>query len=164
MRQFLMAFCATVFLVAAHGPGSAQNSSGMTQANEAVSNVLSGIEQSLIRKYFRNQANLEQDDGDDAPGRGKGKRKGKGKAKGKNKSKKTPPGLAKREGGLPPGLAKRDTLPPGLQGRGLPNDLQGQLPNRGLAQEIQLVGNDAVLVEKATGVILDILRNVTGPN
>ena len=47
---------------------------------------------------------------------------------------------------------------------GLPNDLQGQLPDRGLDQEIQLIGNDAVLVEKASGVILDILRNVTVPN
>lgn len=63
--------------------------------------------------------------------------------KGKVKSKQLPPGLAMhlRHGSLPPGLQKRlPSLPSGLQRR--------------------IVGNDVVLIETATSLILDVLRDV----
>ena len=70
-----------------------------------------------------------------------------------------PPGLANRQQ-LPPGLQKHiqrtGRLPPGLENRGLPNDLLGLLPQR-RGQNYQVVGNDIMLIEAATGLILDIM-------
>ncbi|MBF0270139.1 MAG: hypothetical protein HQL44_16265 [Alphaproteobacteria bacterium] len=68
-----------------------------------------------------------------------------------------PPGLAKK-GKLPPGLAKRDTLPPGLAKRSLPSDLEDRLGNPAWNRERSIVGDDVVLIDTATNVILDILR------
>lgn len=75
------------------------------------------------------------------------------------KHKGLPPGLAKRDS-LPPGLAKRDTLPPGLASRALPNDLERRLSRLPHGMRRNQVGNDIVLIEEATGLIIDILRNV----
>lgn len=76
-----------------------------------------------------------------------------------------PPGLAKREQ-LPPGLQKhieRDgTLPPGLAKRGLPNDLLSRLPRRPAGQDYRVVGDDVVLIDTATRVILDVMKGVLG--
>ena len=73
-----------------------------------------------------------------------------------------PPGLAKRDR-LPPGLQKQiqrnGTLPPGLAKRGLPGDLRGRLPRR-KGQDYRVVGSDIVLIETATNVVLDIMKNV----
>ncbi|CAA6604421.1 LWamide neuropeptides [Rhodospirillaceae bacterium LM-1] len=68
-----------------------------------------------------------------------------------------PPGLAKK-GRLPPGLAKRDTLPPGLAKRDLPNDLESRLGQLPWGRERSIVGDDIVLIDTATNVILDILK------
>lgn len=74
-----------------------------------------------------------------------------------------PPGLAKRDS-LPPGLAKQlernGRLPPGLEKRDLPEGLDRLLPPRGHGQERVAVDNDVLLIETATGLILDILRDV----
>ncbi len=43
--------------------------------------------------------------------------------------------------------------------RGLPGDLRGQLPRR-KGQDYRVVGNDIVLIETATNVILDVMENV----
>ncbi len=75
-------------------------------------------------------------------------------------------GKSGRSGGLPPGLAKhlerRGTLPPGLAKRDLPPGLASRLPpaRPGLGRFV--VGNDVVLIETATGIILDILEGVFG--
>jgi len=86
------------------------------------------------------------------------KRASKGKGKGKNK--KLPPGLAKRKE-LPPGLKRqlerRRTLPPGLAVRELPADLAAQLPDPQQGTDRIVVEDDVVLIEKATGRILDII-------
>ena len=71
----------------------------------------------------------------------------------KGKSGKMPPGLARhieRYGTLPPGLAKKP-LPPGLAGR---------LPATTAGRKRVIVGTDVVLVQAATGVILDIIKDV----
>ena len=50
-------------------------------------------------------------------------------------------------------------LPPGLQKRALPNDLQRKLRHRA-DEETMIVDNDILLVKKATGVIIDIIKDV----
>jgi hypothetical protein len=104
------------------------------------------------------------DDGDDS-GNGKSKKKDKGKSKAKSggdkgKSKQMPPGLAKRDD-LPPGLAmqleRNGTLPPGLAKRDFPSDLDNLLPTRRGGLDRLIVEDDVVLIDRTTGVIMDIL-------
>jgi hypothetical protein len=78
---------------------------------------------------------------------------------GKGKSGQTPPGLARRNQ-LPAGLAKRKTLPPGLAKRNLPSNLESQLPPAPVGVERVLVGDDVVLIQKGTNLLLDVLENV----
>lgn len=77
----------------------------------------------------------------------------------RGRHKRLPPGLAKRET-LPPGLAKRDTLPPGLAKRDLPSDLEHRLSRLPHGMRRSQVGNDIVLIEEATGLVIDILRGM----
>ncbi len=92
--------------------------------------------------------------------------KGKKKKK-KNKGGDLPPGLAKRDT-LPPGLArhleKYGTLPRGLELRGLPDSLEARLPDLGPGRKRVVVDDDVLLIEKATGKVLDILIDVIGGN
>ena len=71
-----------------------------------------------------------------------------------------PPGLAKREGNLPPGLAKRDRLPPGLQGEPLPRDLERRLSPIPSAYVRVRIGQDVVLMDRRTRVVLDVIYGV----
>jgi hypothetical protein len=104
--------------------------------------VFSEIEKRLIRDYLQTK-------------------KGERDNKAHSKAKTMPHGLAKRDE-LPPGLAQHvarwGTLPPGLEKRDLPYHLESRLPKLkpGLARKI--VGNDVVLIERATGLVLDILE------
>ena len=96
------------------------------------------------------------------------KRKGKIKKGKHGKEKGLPPGLAKKDT-LPPGLAKQleknGTLPPGLEKRVLPDDLYRKLPRRSKKHDRVIVDRDVVLLERATGKVLDILRDVVvGPD
>lgn len=75
------------------------------------------------------------------------------------KEKGMPPGLAKRDS-LPPGLAKRDALPPGLAKRDLPSGLERSLSRLPNGMRRSQIGDDIVLIEEATSLILDILRGV----
>ena len=65
--------------------------------------------------------------------------------------------------GLPPGIAKNlargKPLPPGIAKKFLPYDLSSQLPYRD-GYERLIVGRDILLIEIATGVVFDILRDV----
>jgi hypothetical protein len=74
-----------------------------------------------------------------------------------------PHGLAKRDR-LPPGLEKQieknGTLPPGLAKRDLPDELVRRLPKRGKGQEVVWVDDDVYLIETATRVVLDVVRDV----
>jgi hypothetical protein len=133
----------------AAGKGLGQGVTG----EQAALAVFSDIEKRLIRDFFG-----------DKTGKGVGK-KGAGAGKYKGKSKTMPPGLANR-GELPPGLQKHlerfDTLPPGLAKRDLSYDLQSRLPRLGVGLARKIIGNDVVLIEEATGVVLDILEGVLG--
>lgn len=128
---------------AAEKPGGPNpHGQGMT-AEEAVGTVFTEIEKRIIRDYFGQHG-----------GAGGGEH---------GKSKKMPPGLAKRNE-LPPGLqmqiVKNGTLPPGLAKRDLPPDLVLKLPALKKGLERKIVGNDVVLIQTATGVVLDVLRGV----
>lgn len=74
-----------------------------------------------------------------------------------------PPGLAKRDR-LPPGLdkplQKNGQLPPGLQGRGLPGDLETRLSPLPAGYARMVIGSDIVLGNTRTNVVVDILRGV----
>lgn len=135
------------FLIAM--PLSAAQQGGDRQMHQGVADILfTEVEKHLIREYYdKNYGDLDDD---------KGKRKGK---KG-GKNKKMPPGLAKKEE-LPPGLAKQlernGTLPPGLAKRDLPSDLESRLPLLPKTHQRVIVDEDILLIEKATGRILDIL-------
>lgn len=79
------------------------------------------------------------------------------------KHKKTPPGLAKKNR-LPPGLVKQvkrnGHLPPGLEGRGLPEQLSGQLSNLPAGYVRLVVESDIVLINKKTGIVADVMVGV----
>lgn len=83
-------------------------------------------------------------------------------------SKKTglPPGLAKRDR-LPPGLEKqlvrKGHLPPGLEKRSLPNDLIARLPAPSKGTHRYIAGTDVLLVDTATNIVLDIIRDALTP-
>jgi len=74
-----------------------------------------------------------------------------------------PPGLAKKSR-LPPGLRKQlyrhGELPPGLQGRGLPAELERRLSRLPDGYVRIRVGTDVVLMDRRTRVVLDIIRDI----
>lgn len=64
---------------------------------------------------------------------------------------------------LPPGIAKNlargKPLPPGIAKKALPVDLVYRLPHRD-GYELVIVGSDIVRVAVATGIIIDVLKDV----
>ena len=68
--------------------------------------------------------------------------------------------------GLPPGqqkrLAKGKPLPPGIAKKHLPTSLDHRLgaPRPGTARVI--IGNDVVLIQVSTGLVLDVIASVIG--
>lgn len=118
---------------------------------DVAGSVLGEEERKIIEDYYKAQS--DKDD----------KEKKKSKAKDKKGSKKFPPGLAKKEQ-LPPGLAKQieknGKLPPGLEKRDLPDELESKLPKTAKHTERAVVGNDIVLIEKGTDIVLDVMKDV----
>ena len=80
-----------------------------------------------------------------------------------------PPGLAKRGGNLPPGLQKhleRDgTLPPGLQKRvsPFPAELEARLPRLPSGYGRVILGQIAIILDRRTQRIVDIIHDVLNP-
>ena len=161
---------------------------GVRQGHAVADTVFSEIEKKLIREYFDPQANRDSRDQDDRDKPGKAKAKAKNKDRGDHGrggggddvdvdididldgddgGKGLPPGLAKRDD-LPPGLEMQidrfGRLPPGLAKRDLPADLDRRLGalRPGLGRHV--VGSDVVLIEVATGIVLDILYDVIRNN
>lgn len=122
----------------------------------AIKGGFSELERQLIGDYFNKHRYYADEDS----GGGKSK---KHKGKGKGKQKGMPPGLAKR-GKLPPGLQKQlqrnGTLPPGLAKRDLPGNLNTQLPSVDEGLERVITNTSVLLVDKATGVIKDIIKDI----
>ena len=115
--------------------GKNKGQSGDVATDRLLGTVISAVERALIGDYVR-----------------------KAKASGQG----LPPGLAKRQH-LPPGLQKHidrtGRLPPGLEKRRLPGDLRALLPYR-KGKDYRVVGNDIVLIETATELILDVMQGV----
>ncbi len=113
--------------------GKDQGKSGDVATDRLLGTVISAVERALIGDYVR-----------------------KAKASGRG----LPPGLAQRQH-LPPGLQKHidrtGRLPPGLEKRRLPGDLRALLHIRS-GQDFRVVGNDIVLIEIATELILDVMK------
>ncbi len=129
----------------------AETSAAKAVIDKAIEGGFSELEKQIIEKYFKDNKNNDSNDNKDRND------KKKGMPKGLAKKEKLPPGLARqleRNGTLPPGLAKRD----------LPSDLQSRLPDPAEGLERTIVENTVVLVEKATGRIVDILKDVVTGN
>ncbi len=115
--------------------GKDQGKSGDVATDKLLGTVISAVERALIGDYVR-----------------------KAKASGQG----LPPGLAQRQH-LPPGLQKHiertGRLPPGLEKRRLPGDLRALLPYH-KGRDYRVVGTDIVLIEIATNLILDVMKDV----
>jgi hypothetical protein len=147
----------------AQTPPPPRTVTGAPGALESVGQVLfDAAEKAIIEKFFGRSATAVDTISDSGADRGGKGNKNKGnKSKGKKKG--LPPGLAKKTL-LPPGLQRQlernGRLPPGLAKRDLPADLQSQLPPAKDGTERVIAGADVVLIHEATGVVLDILRDV----
>lgn len=124
-----------------------------TDVAKAVEGGFSELEKQVIEKYFKDlKTNTETEAT---------------VSKDKKKKKRLPPGLAKKDK-LPPGLAmqleRNGTLPPGLAKRDLPSDLKTELTDPIEGLERTIVNQSVVLVEKATGRIVDILKDIVTGN
>ena len=152
MRFFLSLIFLAFFMV----PAGAQK---LPTAKEIGDIVFKEVEKRAIEEFFGKKAEKAARDGGDKKSKKAKKSKGRGKGRGKG----LPPGLAKRDS-LPPGLQKRlekhGTLPPGLAKRDIPAGLESKLPELPPGLERIIAGDDVVLLEKATGKILDVIEGV----
>ena len=132
LLSVLMAGCATT-----NTGGPTVDSGAVVIANEdfRVGVVFSDYDRKKIRKYYKR----------------------------KHASKKMPPGLAKKQK-LPPGLRKHikkhRELPPGLEGRRLPRDLERTLHHLPDGYMRLSVGGDILLMHERTRYILDVVFDV----
>ena len=81
----------------------------------------------------------------------------------KKHQKRMPPGLAKKKR-LPLGLQKqvkrRGHLPPGLQGRALPHDLESRLSYLPDGYVRLRIGTDLVIMDTTTRVFMDVIKDI----
>ena len=150
MLRPLLAIAASIMLLAPATLAQANEPVLLAQNRSDIPKVFNDLERRVIREVLGAAGIETGEQADDRGGKGKG-------AKG------APPGLAKRDR-LPPGLQmqleRNGRLPPGLEKRQFPAHLRAQLPSPLQGTERLIVGNDAVLVEIGTNIILDIIRDV----
>ncbi|MFT5351885.1 MAG: Ni/Co efflux regulator RcnB [Gammaproteobacteria bacterium] len=131
---------------------------------KAADAAFSEAERQAIKKYYEvtrpvrdEERHIDRDDHDDdeksdyKERKGEKKHKGKDKGKGKGKNKELPKGIAKK-------LERGGTLPPGIAKRGLPSNLEEQLPPPPEGYERVISDGKVVLTDIATGVIADIIN------
>lgn len=145
-----------VFVCALAAPvGALSAQTGSAEGEDLAAVVFTEVERRIIEEFFGKgvgqQAEAKESKDKDKPDKDKGK------------AQEMPPGLAQRDQ-LPPGLArhleKYGTLPPGLEKRRLPGDLESLLPRARPGIERVIVDDDVFLIQKATGLVLDILLDV----
>jgi len=169
MRKFVnLTFAALLFcLIGAEHTANAQTDIGQVVFTEIEKRTIKRFYQSIGLRNPENNDRMEQDQrSSQKSGKHKNQKHWKNKSgkkkkfkTGKGKPRQTPPGLTRRNQ-LPPGLAKRDTLPPGLAKRSLPSNLESQLPPLPVGVERAVVGDDVVLIQKGTNLLLDVLENI----
>ena len=169
MNKFIYILSVSIFFFLSAGTAQSESIDGKRILQSATDSAIDGavegavqggfseLERQLIGDYYSKRRGYDNDDYDG------GKKSKKHKGKGKGKSKGLPPGLAKRDR-LPPGLekqlARNGTLPPGLAKRDLPSDLNSKLPATDKGLERVIADTSVILVDKATGVIKDIIKDV----
>lgn len=145
MPRLLAVLITAIYLLAPSSGALADDTVLLAQNDSLTAKVFSSLERRVIREIL-GSAGAETK-------RGKGGKKGKG----------GPSGLTRR-GSLPPGLQRQlqrnGRLPPGLEKKAFPRNLRSQLPAPLQGTERLIIGNDAVLIDRATNVILDIMLDV----
>ncbi len=131
------------------------------QTTDVIGQVFSAVEKKIIKDFFGKQA-ADAVLGTKKNKKDKGKKNKNAKEGGGNKNKNAKSkGMS---GELPPGLQKHiekyGTLPPGLAKKELPPGLAKRLGSTRSGLERLIVGDDVVLVEEATGVVLDIIKDI----
>ncbi|NKB47814.1 MAG: hypothetical protein GKS02_00470 [Alphaproteobacteria bacterium] len=137
MSRLLILLAAATFFLAPNSGAIAAEPVQLTQNNTVIEKVFNDLERKVIREVLGG-ADIQDVEAD----QGKRGKKGKGSK------------------GAPPGLAKRDSLPPGLEKKNFPAHLRSQLPAPLQGTQRVLVGNDAVLIDTATNIVLDVIRDV----
>ncbi len=147
-----------------------------TTAKDVGNIVFSEVEKRLIDEYFGRRlgrlperTGARDDDDDDrkkhrgGKGKGKGNQKAKHDGKSRGKSKGLPPGLAGRKD-LPPGIQKQiargQRVPDDVETYRLPEDLIRRLPRVDREIDRRVIGDDVVLIERGTNLILDVMEGV----
>ncbi len=159
MKKLLLSCCLAAIAVWTLPANPAATAS---RTNDVVKILFDEAEKRLINDYFDRALGRKIDDDDDGPkSKGKGKKKHKNKSKGKSKG--IPPGLAGRKE-LPPGIQKQiaqgKRLPSGTETYSLPEDLRHRLPSIPSDVDRRVVGDDIVLIQRGTNLVLDILEGV----
>lgn len=131
MTQIIRLAFLSVLLATIPALGFAQTLSNGQTLTEA---IFSAAERRIISDYFGQGVSAQ------------------GKHKGGQGQKGLPPGIAKN-------LARGKPMPPGIAKRYLPNDLVGRLPPVRSGFERVIVGSDLLLVEIATNVIYDVIKD-----
>jgi len=132
----LILFGATVLLNSCQTHATRSTSGGITvrTPSSTASVVFSDRDRQIINEYYTN-----------------------------TRAKKVPPGIAKRDN-LPPGLAKQvvrnGSLPPGLQGRVLPLDLETQLSQLPDGHAREIIGADIAILNTTTQVVTDVIKDI----
>lgn len=142
-----------VFVCALAAPaGAPLAQAGSAEGEDLAAVVFTEVERRIIEEFFGKDVGQQAEEKES---------KDKGKPdKDKGKAQEMPPGLAQMDqlpAGLQRHLEKYGTLPPGLEKRRLPGDLESLLPRARPGTERVIVGNDVFLIQKATGLVLDIL-------
>ena len=156
MSRIIAILAASAFLLAPSLGAVASERAGpiqLAQNDLVVEKVFDALERRVIREVL-GATGVDAKEVDQT----KGGKKGKG-------SRGAPPGLAKRDR-LPPGLERQlqrhGRLPPGLEKKHFPAHLRAQLPSPLQGTERVIIGNDAVLIETATNIVLDVIYDVLG--
>ena len=109
-------------------------------------------EDRMERKSKRADRDEDEDDDTDRKGK-KDKKDKKSKKDKKDKQKDLPPGIAKK-------LERGGQLPPGIAKRYLPEELESSLPETKEGYERVISDGKVLLVEAATGVIVDMIDTI----
>ena len=141
---------ALAFVLALAAPAWSQTA---TTGSETADRVFDAIEKKIIEDFFDKPA-TETDT----------TAKGKKKKKNRDSRVEMEAGTSGKRDELPPGLIKHmekhGTLPPGLARKELPPGLIDRLPPTESGLERLIVDDDVLLVEAATGTVLDIIKDI----
>jgi hypothetical protein len=155
------------------GRASGLPSNQSRPAPATASTVWSDVEKKVIDEYYRVKARLTgtpsgEASSSTAPRKSTATMRGIPKEVGKAddddsaaKSKRAPKVVKPAEPA--PSLAKGDKLTPAAKHQPLPADLQAKLPAAKPGTDRVLVGNDALLVDKRTNTVLDVIKDAATP-